>query len=310
MTTTPTPTPPPPEPADLDEKDWRFELHRRVQEALLALPGYFRTKTNIEGLDAQDLFTLNTTLGATIEQQVVETLNAMREVWDPDDKYPRYRFERFAQTFPDVRLIQRETDGSQTMAFGIELKGWYLLSKEAEPSFRYGVSPGFLSDWDLLVVVPWYLDNVLSGSPVARAPFIKSAKLAAEYRNYWWQHIRRTTADTTINPPATIWIPPPFPTKSNELSDRPARDGGGNFGRVARIGIMDEWVKEQIRFPVAGIPVEDWIAFFRLHTEGQDETTIRERLALMAQRVAAGRDTTLKERAADLLDELFSLMQQ
>lgn len=307
--TTPS-TPPPPKPPDLDESDWRFELHRRVQEALLALPGYFRTKTSIEGLDAQDLFTLNTTLGATIEQQVVETLNAMREVWDPDDHYRRHRFERFAQTFPDVRLIQRETDGTQTMAFGIELKGWYLLSKEAEPSFRYGVSPGFLSEWDLLVVVPWYLDNVLSGSPVALAPFIRSAKYAAEYRNYWWQHIRRTTRDTTINPPARVWLPPPFPTKSNELSDRPARDAGRNFGRVARIGIMDDWVNEQLRVLVAGIPVQDWIAFFRLHTEGQDEETIRARLAAMADRVAAERHPTVRERAADLLDELFALMDE
>lgn len=304
----PTSSPPPPQAPDPDRNDWRFELHRRVQEALLALPGYFRTKTSIEGLDAQDLFTLNTTLGATIEQQVVETLNSMREVWDPDDHYKRYRFERYAQTFPDVRLIQRETDGSQTTAFGIELKGWYLLSKEAEPSFRYRVSPGFVSEWDLLVVVPWYLDNVLSGSPVALAPFIKSAKLAAEYRNHWWQHIRSTTTDTTISPPDKVWLPPPWPTKSNELSDRPVRDGGGNFGRVARIGIMDEWVQEQRLRPVAGIAVENWITFFGLYTEGQDEATIRSRLDEMATRAAGDQAPTVRERVADLLDELFALL--
>jgi hypothetical protein len=117
----------PPSPPTLDVSDPRFELHERVGEAILALPGYFRTKTVIEGLAAQDLFTLNSTLGATIEQQVVQTLNTMREVWDPDGAYKLYRFDRQAQTFPDVRLARRSAGGALDIAFGIELKGWYLL---------------------------------------------------------------------------------------------------------------------------------------------------------------------------------------
>ncbi len=49
-----------------------------------ALPAYFASVTAIEGLQATDLFTLNTVLDATIEVQVVETLNRIRDVWDPD----------------------------------------------------------------------------------------------------------------------------------------------------------------------------------------------------------------------------------
>jgi len=45
----------------------------RVKEALMALPGYFNSTTNIEGIDASDLFALNTMLGTTIEVQVVNT---------------------------------------------------------------------------------------------------------------------------------------------------------------------------------------------------------------------------------------------
>ena len=55
-------------------------LVRNVREALSALPAYFRTSTRIEGLDAGDLFNLNSVLGATIEVQVVDSLNRIREV--------------------------------------------------------------------------------------------------------------------------------------------------------------------------------------------------------------------------------------
>ena len=80
------------------------ELLRRVRAALLALPAHVRAETNIEGVAAPDLFTLNTMLGATIEDQVVAALNRMRQAWDPDGEYAHAGFVRQAQTFPDVRL--------------------------------------------------------------------------------------------------------------------------------------------------------------------------------------------------------------
>lgn len=82
---------------------------------------YFRTETHISGIMATDLHTLNTVLGATIEGQVVRTLNLTRNTWDPDEKYALYSFVRQAQTFPDVLL--RKTSGSEIL-MGIELKGW------------------------------------------------------------------------------------------------------------------------------------------------------------------------------------------
>jgi hypothetical protein len=75
-----------------------------VREALYGLPSHFRTQTNIEGISATDIFTLNAALGAAIENQVVETLNQMRAVWDGDEKYALYSFRRQSQTFPDVLL--------------------------------------------------------------------------------------------------------------------------------------------------------------------------------------------------------------
>ena len=204
----------------LDPDDPRTKLRERVQDALLALPGYFDSTTNIEGLAATDLFSLNTVLGATIEVQVVQTLNRMRDVWDPNDEWALYRFDRQAQTFPDVLFRCRNNSGGYETALGVELKGWYMLAKEREPSFRYRVTPAACSDWDLLVVVPWHLSNVLSGVPRVATPACWSAKHAAEYRNHWWRHIRETTQDTSIESPAgaaPTWAATTPPTRPSRM---------------------------------------------------------------------------------------------
>lgn len=76
---------PPPKPERKEPTEWQhYQLWKRVQEAILAMPIHFRSETVIEGMLATDIFTLNSALGATIEEQVVATLNALRPVWDPD----------------------------------------------------------------------------------------------------------------------------------------------------------------------------------------------------------------------------------
>ena len=257
--TAPIPEPIAPTP---DPDDPRTLLTGRVKEALLALPGYFNSTTNIEGIDASDLFALNTMLGTTIEVQVVKTLNRIRDVWDPHDEWPLHRFDRQAQTFPDVLLRRQLDSGDFDVALGIELKGWYVLSKEAEPSFRYTVTPAACTDWDLLAVVPWHLSNVLLGVPRVDSPGLWSAKHAAEYRNYWWQHIRDTQRSRAIEAPT---VDAPYRQRSN-TSDRPTYDRGGNFGRIARIGIMNDWTKDVLTRPVAGIVVREWIDFLKRTT--------------------------------------------
>lgn len=84
----PPPPPPPPPPRDLPDAAWEhFPLYKSVREAIGRLPVYFRTETHIAGIMATDLHTLNTVLGATIEEQVVRTLNLIRNTWDPDGRY-------------------------------------------------------------------------------------------------------------------------------------------------------------------------------------------------------------------------------
>jgi len=250
--------PKPTKPEHSEPTGWKhYDLWRRVHEAILALPIHFRSETVIEGMLATDIFTLNSALGATIEEQVVTTLNSLRPVWDPDKKYQTFGFVRQTQTFPDV-LLRRKTNG-QDILLGIELKGWYILAKEGEPSFRFTVSPKACNPWDLIVVVPWALSNVLAGSPIVYPVFIDLACYTAEQRNYYWQYERSATGrrEVALATGATT-----YPVKSDKISDK-ADDSGGNFGRLARYGIMEEFVRTTMETPVRGVPAREWLGFFK-----------------------------------------------
>ncbi len=212
---------------------------------------------------ATDIFSLNAPLGTTIEEQVVATLNLMRPVWDPMRNYQTYSFVRQTQTFPDV-LLRKQADG-QEVIMGIELKGWYLLAKEGEPSFRFTVSGNACGTFDLLVVVPWVLSNVLSGTPVVYSPFLELARYAAEYRNYYWQHMRKARSDRSVILAEGV---SPYPAKSDRILDEAAADSGKNFGRIAHYGTMKDYMTEMGGMRVRGIPASDWSSFFKSYTDG------------------------------------------
>jgi hypothetical protein len=124
------------EPPSLDDyapaEDWAHHgLYIAVRNAVYALPAYFHTDLNISGIPVADLQNFNTSLGASIESQAVETLNSMRQVWDQEGAYADYTFVRQAQQFPDVILKATSPEVEPQIIMGIELKGWYLLAKEA-----------------------------------------------------------------------------------------------------------------------------------------------------------------------------------
>jgi hypothetical protein len=276
----------PPEPERrLPSESWEhIALYRGVRDALLSLPLYFRTQTVIEGISAVDIFTLNAALGATIENQVVATLNQMRTVWDPQGRYLQYAFVRQAQTFPDVLLRRTgESDGTRTVPLlGIELKSWYLLAKEAEPSFRFTVTADACASQDLIVVVPWALTNVISGSPTVFAPYIESARYAADYRNHHWQHLRDAKGKTGIRSPRDV---KPYPRKSDAIGDVPDSDTGGNFGRFARTGLMDAYLAQAKQELLAGIRAEHWLGFFKLFQEQKDRASISSEIEKLRRKL-------------------------
>lgn len=266
--------------------DEHYQLYKDVREAISSLPIYFRTETYISGIMATDLHTLNSVLGATIEEQVVRTLNLIRSTWDPDGKYALYSFVRQSQTFPDVLL--RRTSAEEIL-LGIELKGWYLLAKEAEPSLRFQVTSAACAKRDLIVVVPWVLGNVISGSPILFEPFIESARYAADYRNYHWQHIRQTKQDTHIEIPTGVG---PYPSKADQILDRPRADGGGNFGRLARTRIMDTYMQRLNALQLCGIRTDYWRQFFKIFQESTTDAEARVALERLKQRAQQMTDTS------------------
>lgn len=236
------------------------ELHKRVLAAVDGLPSYFKPETFIEGINTPDLHTLNTVLGATIEDQTVATLNAMRPIWDPDRKYALYSFVRQPQTFPDVLLRSAAGDD---IIMGIELKGWYVLAKEGVPTFRFSVTPTACAVADMLVVVPWALSQVISGRPVTFFPYVESARWAAEARNYWWEHERGARTDASIVLPFNAASLKPYPKKADKIDDKPASDDGGNFGRFARTHLMDDYIARTKQLLLCGLPIDRWLGFFK-----------------------------------------------
>jgi hypothetical protein len=246
------------------------ELYDNVKKTLFALPEEFTSSLVIRDFRATDLFTLNSALGASIEDSVVTGLNRLREVWDPDGEYAVYKFERQAQAFPDVRLVT-DVPGLPTPLMGIELKGWFAVAKEGEPTFRYTVNEDVCAPQDLLVVYPWLLSDVVAGTPRLLTPFVAEAKFAAQLRNYHWQNYRSGRGGNSGITLATHRTPYPA-QKTDQSSDRADGDGGGNFGRVARYGLLDAFVDSTRKHLAAGIPVAAWLKFFKVFSDSARDT--------------------------------------
>lgn len=103
-------------------------LASRIRDALTALPIHFQSPTVMEGLDATDLFALNTVLGATIEVQVVEALNRMRDVWDPEGEWPLHALAGIpARDW--AAFLRKHTDDSDPETV------WSILNAEAAEVF-------------------------------------------------------------------------------------------------------------------------------------------------------------------------------
>jgi hypothetical protein len=242
------------------------ELYENVHQAILALPAFFVSETYIEGLRVTDIFSLNTLLGATIEDQCVTILNRHRKLWDPEGKFSLYRFVRQSQVFPDVLLIKA---GEAEPIMGLELKGWFLGSLEKEPSYRFKATQAACNPQDLLVVVPWALSNMIAGKPRIFTPIIRGAQYAAQRRNYYWMYEKTTAGSRTIGVPQGVT---PYPKlKSIKIADKPEFDED-NFGRVARSGIAAEDCEAAMDYEFAGVKVRLWHEFFKQGKASQQES--------------------------------------
>ncbi len=289
--------------------DWPHQrLYNNVVRTLFALPDGFRTSLRISDFRATDIFTLNAALGASIEDAVVNGLNGRREAWDADGEYMLWRFERQAQAFPDVRLVKGEGDG-QEILLGIELKGWFALSKEGEPTFRYTVNPEVCAPADLLVVFPWVLSDVVAGSPKLMRPFVWPAREVAERRNSYWREMREMRGRNGTIVPASHREPYPA-VKTDQCADRAEDDAGNNFGRVARYGLLDEFVKATRKQEVSGIPVAAWLTFFRhfSDTRGDLDAVVEAKRLGRTYPGGEAREERILAEHADHLERIAALL--
>lgn len=280
-------------------------------EALAALPTYFRTETFISGIPATDLHALHGVLGVAIEEQVVATLNTMRGTWDPTNKYALYSFIRQPQTFPDV-LLQRpstaaDSDASPETLMGIELKGWYLLAAEGEPNFRYLASPSASGPYDLLVIVPWALAQVISGHPIVFTPAIVGARIAAERRNAYWQN-RKTKGSVEIRKVSGTITP--YKAGRGSINEEAVDDSGSNFGRIARSKVLDEYVEEMQERLLCGVRLRHWRVFFiAIQGKKKTEAEITRALDELADDIAdeSAADASTVEAVHTIIDGLRRL---
>ena len=153
---------------------------------------------------------------------------------------------------------------------GIELKGWYALAKESEPSFRHRVTPAVATEFDLLVVLPWALSDAIAGSPVLFRPYVVGARFAAAYRNYWWGHIKGGKGTLESRGVRLSSVTTNYPEKSELINDRPVSDSGNNFGRYSRTGLMDEYIAVLDAELLRGIPLGKWRGFLAQFTSDTD----------------------------------------
>jgi hypothetical protein len=253
---------------------------------------------------------MNSALGAAIEISVVESLNELREMWDPQQQYADFSFVRQSQRFPDVLLrTDNPAPAHDSILMGIELKGWFLLSKEGEPSFRYKINPACCAEADLLVVVPWVFDSVVSGAPKLLSPIIVEARYAALRRDYHWRYERANPSNQTqdergIKQAQHIGV---YPPKTAQSSDSAISDSGSNFGRVVRCGVMDNEVNERMSENLLGVPIDAWRKFIKIFADGASASAVAGGLQSLERAFESAKlSSDLRAQTADLLNQIAS----
>jgi hypothetical protein len=167
------------------------------------------------------------------------------------------------------------------------------------------VTPAVCADADLLVA-PWALSNVVSGTPRLFKPYVVSAKFAAALRNWHWEHKRQAKSPSGIN---LSTVTTHYPNKTDMIQDRPVSDSGNNFGRYARAGLMDEYRSDVFNEALYGIPLRHWQSFFKALTETNSPDQIARRLSAIAEDAANMRPSMTVEQAAEIRDSLRQLFE-
>jgi hypothetical protein len=264
----------------------------------------------LPNIPASDLHAANTLLGAAIEEHIPVALNLMRQIWDPQGNYADCLFRRQPQTFPDVPFRRETGAGSETL-FGIEVKSWYVLAKEQEPSFRFYVNRDYCHPADLCVVYPWALSSGVSGTPKLFRPLVIGARKAARLREESWIAKAQSDEWRVINKPQGERRF--HPTREDRINDSSPRDAGNNMGRIARTGVWDVDIQRLMREErISGIPIAAWHAFLSSFREGRTLDEVLGSIRAIAARYGTRSTqfpTSSLHKIAEGLSELAELME-
>lgn len=98
--------------------------------------------------------------------------------------------------------------------------------------------------------------------------------------------------------------------KSDRILDKPIADSGGNFGRLARTGMMDTYMKKLDDVRLCGIKTVFWREFLKTFRESTTDVQARTALERLKKRVQ--RATNLPSPTAQstlaIVDELERLL--
>ncbi|MBQ6746743.1 MAG: hypothetical protein IJR07_06825 [Bacteroidaceae bacterium] len=204
-----------------------------------------------------------------------------------------------------VGLIRK--NGRKDILLGIELKSWFILSKEGEPSFRYRTAAEACDYGDLLSIIPWYLSNAVCGHPVFATPWVYSAKAAAEATKRYWLYERATEKPLTLEQRGLeipAGIKPYMVNARDKTNYKPVNDGGNNFGRLARTGVMSDFVKETLSTDILGIPADNWRLFLKAHTDSSALKEIQKKIGTIARIPQSEEFDRLMKALKDYVEEL------
>ncbi len=306
-----------PEPEKIEpQADWEhYKLWERVNNIFPALPNYFNTELVIKGINVTEIFSVGNAFATVVESQVVTILNGLRNLWDPNNDYSDYVFTRQSQTFPDVVL--RHVQEDDKILFGIELKSWYVLSKEGEPTFRFQVTPDACAEADLLVVIPWILSEVISGTPKILSVYKEGAKYTALHRNWYWQQSRAAeNQDAKETKSAKITQPledqrHPYPKSKKKSSDKAEDDSGDNFGRIARYGQLDEYLNSIKAQDYLGVKIKHWVTFFKAISETSKDEAIEQKLKALKKTIQkASADKDVEEEKIEYKNTFLEMLEK
>mgnify|MGYP000234331221 CR=1 FL=1 len=104
-----------------------------------------------------------------------------------------------------------------------------------------------------------------------------------------------------------------YPQKADIIADVPQNDNGGNFGRFAWTGLMDDYRAEVYREKLSGIPLFAWQRFLAMFSEERSDEEIIRSLDRMTEEALRGRTPLSAETIAsfrDRLSEAIQLLQQ